>query len=60
MNAKELKEILANVPDDTMVLVSNPQWKTTEILHHQYCPPEGNWKEKGKGVLYLDIKNFKR
>lgn len=51
MNAKELKDILANVPDDTMVVVSNPRIELTDIIGHQYTHTEN--------TLYLDIKNFK-
>ncbi len=58
MFARELKEILANVKDDAVVIICNPQWKTTEIIGHQVV--ENNAIYDGRDTLYLDIKNFKR
>lgn len=56
MLVKDLKAILADLPDDAKIVLSNPQWKRSEIIGHQFvqhsladdCP-----------VLYLDAKNFK-
>ena len=36
MNAKELKEILANVPDNAKIVLSNPQWKRSELVGWQF------------------------
>ena len=58
MKVKELKEILANVPDDALVLICNPQWKTSEIEGHQLVKESPIYEKQD--VLYLDIKNFKR
>ena len=58
MIARELKEILAGVKDDAIVIISNPQWKTTEIVGHQVV--ENNPIYEGRDTLYIDIKNFKR
>lgn len=58
MKAKELKEILANVSDDAIVIVSNPQWRTTDIVGHQVVKKSTLYD--GADVLYIDVKNFKR
>lgn len=36
MNVKELREILADLPDEALVVVSNPKWKTTNIVGYQF------------------------
>ena len=59
MTAKELKEVLANVPDDAVVVVSNPRWQSTEIIGSQFVGKDHSWRSEC-GTLYLDIKNFKR
>ena len=59
MTAKELKDILTNVPDDSVVVVSNPKWQSTEIIGSQFVAKDRSWRSEC-GTLYLDIKNFKR
>lgn len=59
MTAKELKDILTNVPDDAVVVVSNPKWQSTEIIGSQFVAKDRSWRSEC-GTLYLDIKNFKR
>ena len=58
MTAKELKDILANVSDDALVLICNPQWKCSDIIGHQVVKESPIYERQD--VLYLDIKNFKR
>ena len=60
MTAKELKDILADIPDGAVVVVSNPKWQTTDIIGSQYVGKDRSWRETENGTLYLDIKNFKR
>ena len=60
MTAKELKDILANVPEDALVVVSNPKWQTTDIIGSQFVSKDRSWRDTENGTLYLDIKNFKR
>ena len=55
---RELKELLAGMPDDALVLMCNPQWKVTQIEGHQLV--HNSVIYEGRNVLYLDIKNFKR
>lgn len=59
MTAKELKDILTNVPDDAVVVVCNPRWQSTEIIGSQFVAKDRSWRSEC-GTLYLDIKNFKR
>lgn len=58
MTAKELKDILANVKDDAIVVICNPQWKVSDIIGHQVVRESPIYDKQD--VLYLDIKNFKR
>lgn len=58
MNVKELREILADLPDEALVVVSNPKLKTTNIVGHQFVGKDRSWRDEN-GTLYLDIKNFK-
>jgi len=60
MLVKELKKILDNLPEDALVVVANPQWKTTEITGCQYVDKERSWRDTENGTLYIDVKNFKR
>ena len=58
MNVKELREILADLPDEALVVVSNPKWKTTNIVGYQFVDKDRSWRDEN-GTLYLDLKNFK-
>lgn len=57
MNAKELKDILNNVPDEAVIVISNPQWKRTEIIGHQFV--EKSIADNDAPALFLDVKNFR-
>lgn len=52
MTARELKDILTNVPDDAVIKVSNHDWDTTEVTGYQYMNFDN--------ILYIDIEGFKQ
>jgi hypothetical protein len=54
---KDLKEVLANVPDNVKIVLSNPQWKRSEFLGWQFV--EKSLADNNEPVLFLDTKNFK-
>lgn len=58
MNVKELKDIIAGIPDNTKIIISNPQWKRCDIIGHQFC--ENSIADDEMPVLFIDIKNPKR
>ena len=54
---KDLKEVLANIPDNVKIVLSNPQWKRSELLGWQFV--EQSLADNNEPVLFLDTKNFK-
>ena len=54
---KDLKEVLANVPDNVKIVLSNPQWKRSELLVWQFF--EKSLADNNEPVLFLDTKNCK-
>ena len=57
MVAKELKEILIGVPDNAKIVLSNPQWKRSEIVGYQFV--ENSIADNNAPVLFIDAKNFR-
>ncbi len=54
---KDLKDVLANLPDNAKIVLSNPQWKRSELLGWQFV--ECSLADNNEPVLFLDAKNFK-
>ena len=58
MKAKELKEILKNVPDEALIILSDTEWERSEIVGHQFV--EKSLADNNTPALFLDIdKPFK-
>jgi hypothetical protein len=54
---KDLKTILEHLPDNAKIVLSNPQWKRSELLGWQFI--EHSLADNNEPVLFLDTKNFK-
>ena len=57
ITAKKLKEILADVSDDALVVVCNPNWTIMDIINHQLV--ENACLYENKDILYLDVEKHK-
>lgn len=54
---KDLKDILANLPDNAKIVLSDPHWKRSELMGWQFV--EHSLADNNEAVLFLDTKNFK-
>lgn len=54
MKVKELKKVLAKMPDDALIIVCDPMWKTSEVEGHQLVTESPIYNNQD--VLYLDIR----
>lgn len=53
MKAKELKEILKNVPDEALIILSDTEWVRGKIVGHQFV--EKSIADNDAPALFLDI-----
>lgn len=55
MTAKQLRETLANVPDDTIIVVSGPSFRNYETIGSQLVRNFSGSPFDGKSVFFIDV-----
>ena len=56
--AKDLKEALANVPDDAILVVSDPDWNSADVVGFQLLNRFSGSPYDGKTVFFIDFDDF--